>query len=103
MDIGRVAEPDCRRCPHPRRHVACVAPPASQGDHHTTAGGRLGDRDMPGGRRPLRPANVGVTDQRIGDRTGKRQSSINVDIALQQTTEPQSGLALVYSYSHEQC
>ena len=31
----------------------------------TTAGGRLGDRHMPGGRRPLGPANVGVTEDRI--------------------------------------
>ena len=30
----------------------------------TTAGGQLGDRHMPGGRRPLGPANVGVTEDR---------------------------------------
>ena len=30
----------------------------------TTAGGRLGDRHMPGERRPLGPANVGVTEDR---------------------------------------
>ena len=30
----------------------------------TTAGGRLGDRHLPGGRRPLGPANVGVTEDR---------------------------------------
>ena len=30
----------------------------------TTAGGRLGDRHMPGGRRPPGPANVGVTEDR---------------------------------------
>ena len=30
----------------------------------TTAGGRLRDRYMSGGRRPLCPANVGVTDDR---------------------------------------
>ena len=30
----------------------------------TTAGGRLGDHHMSGGRRPLGPANVGVTEDR---------------------------------------
>ena len=28
----------------------------------TAVGGRLGDRHMPGGRRPLGPANLGVTE-----------------------------------------
>ena len=33
----------------------------------TTAGERLGDRHMPGGRRPLGPANGGVTEDRGQD------------------------------------
>ena len=33
----------------------------------TTAGGRLGDRHMPGGRRPLDPAIAGVTGDRGQD------------------------------------
>ena len=45
-----------------------VPPPApcrvcgSQAKWTTTTGGRLGDRHMPGGRRPLGPANGGVTE-----------------------------------------
>ena len=31
----------------------------------TTAEGRLGDRHMPGGRRPLGPASVGVAEDRV--------------------------------------
>ena len=37
----------------PSSHVATTT---------ATAGGRLGDRHMSGGRRPLGPANVGVTE-----------------------------------------
>ena len=33
----------------------------------TTAGGRLGYRHMPGGKRPLGPANVGVTEDGAQD------------------------------------
>ena len=44
----------------PRRHAACVGDPPARST--TTAGGRLGDRHMPGGQRPLGPANGGVTE-----------------------------------------
>ena len=52
----------------PRWWLLEVPPPASyrvcgpQARSTTTAGGRLGDRHMPGGRRPLGPANGGVTE-----------------------------------------
>ena len=62
MDVAWVAEPGWR-C-HPRRHAAVVA---SSQVATTTVGGRLGDRHMPGGRRPLGPANVGVTEGRGQD------------------------------------
>ena len=63
MDVARVAEPGCRtrRC-HPRHHAACVA--LQPGRDHHSAGERLRDRHMSGGRRPPGPANVGVTEDR---------------------------------------
>ena len=62
MDVARVAETGCIRC-----HPGAISRvwPTSQVDYHCrAAGGRLGDRHMPGGRRPLGPANVGVTEDR---------------------------------------
>ena len=60
VDVDRVSEPDCRSC-HLQRHAAGVALQPGR-DHHCR--GRLGDRHnhMPGGRRPLCPGNVGVTE-----------------------------------------
>ena len=55
MDVARVAEPGCRRCHH-RRHAACVA---LRPGRPPLAGDGSGDRHMPGGRRPLGPANGG--------------------------------------------
>ena len=60
MDVDRVAKSDFMRCHH-RRHAACVDLQPGR-DHHCR--GRLGDRFMPGRRRPLGPANVGVTVER---------------------------------------
>ena len=59
MDVTRVTEPGFGRCHHPKCRVC--GPPARW---TTTAGGWLGDRHMPGGRRPLGPANVNVTEDR---------------------------------------
>ena len=60
MDVAPVAEPDFKGCHH-RRHAACVAlqpgRPPLPGDGSETA-------TVPGGRRPLGPANVGVTEDR---------------------------------------
>ena len=61
VDVPRVAEPGCIRRFHHRRHPACVVFQPGR-DHHCR--GRLGDHHMPGGRRPLSPANVGETEDR---------------------------------------
>ena len=56
---------------HHRRHAAYGTPARVT----TTAGGRLRDRHMPGGRRPLGPANGGVIENRgIGFLEDKRGS-----------------------------
>ena len=58
VDVARVAETGLWRSPPPALCRVC----GPQARSTTTAGGRLGDRHMPGGRRPLGPANGGVTE-----------------------------------------
>ena len=58
VDVARVAETGLWRLPPPAPCRVC----APQARSTTTAGGRLGDRHMPGGRRPLGLANGGVTE-----------------------------------------
>ena len=58
VDVARVAETGFWRLP-PLAPCRVCGPQARS---TTTAGGRLGDRHMPGGRRPLDPANGGVTE-----------------------------------------
>ena len=52
----RLAFGDCHQY---RRHAACVAPKPGR---PPLPGDGSGDRHMPGGRRPLGPANGGVTE-----------------------------------------
>ena len=60
MDIARVAETGLWRLP-PGCHAARVA---LRPGRPPLPGGGSGDRHMPGGRRPLDPANGGVTEDR---------------------------------------
>ena len=59
MDVARVAETGLWRLPPPLAPCRVCVPQARS---TTIAGGRLDDRHMPDGRRPLGPANVGVTE-----------------------------------------
>ena len=65
MDVARVAEPGCRVGGATTGVMPHVWPSSQVSS--TAAGGRLGDRHMPGGRRPLGSANVGVTEDRGQD------------------------------------
>ena len=63
MDVARVAEPGCRTIGGATTGAMPRVWPSSQ-VATTTAGERLRDRLMSGGRRPPGPANVGVTEDR---------------------------------------
>ena len=54
----RLAFEGCRH----RRHAACVALRPGRPPRGGGGGGGSGERHMPGGRRPLDPANGGVTE-----------------------------------------
>ena len=58
MDVARVAETGLWMLPPPAPCGVC----GPQTRSTTTAGGGSGDRHMPSGRRPLDPANGGVTE-----------------------------------------
>ena len=60
MDVARVAETDLWRLPPP---APCRVSGPRPG-RPPLPGDGSGDRHMPGGRRPLGPANGGVTEDR---------------------------------------
>ena len=60
MDVARVVEPGFLRLPPP---APCrVSGPQARWTTTALPGDGSGDRHMPGGRRPLGPANGGVTE-----------------------------------------
>ena len=65
MDVARVAETDFRRYHHRTGAKPRVCRVVLQPGRDHPCRERLGNRHMPVGRRPLGPANVDVTEDRV--------------------------------------